>query len=522
MNKFEFKNLTPFKWFVLENFPFIEADFDALTEWQLFCKLGKEINKIIDSQNIVGEQAENLTNAFNNLKNYVDNYFDNLDVQEEINNKLNEMAESGQLTEIIAQYLQLAGLLCFNTVNDMKNATNLINGSFAKTYGLNQYKDGKGEFYKIRNILNTDVVDNINIIALNNFDNLIAEKIPNYYLNILQNDVNLIKNKKYLLVGDSYGEGYSPDGNVESWCIKFKRILGLTDNECKILVRGGYGFARRDMYFPDLIQTIADDPYITDIIVLGGYNDIGASYENINTGINEFKTICKQKFPNALLKIGFVGWSNNPSKLYNLSYTCLNYINICKNANIPYLNNMEFTLHEYFKDFSSDDFHPNEHGQEKIARNLVNAINTGDANVLMGYADFEVGLNYDFTSNTDFKKVITMSMKNENIIFSIKNLIYLDCNNKQIKCDNTLYDVADITGGFVIGNDYYTTFTTINTIVKNGDNFYNVPAILIIAEKRLKIAFYSVNPQNNNYFFMNNVSQIMIQPTTFYIDAKIN
>lgn len=102
---FDYKNLSPFKWFVLENFPFIEADFDALTEWQLFCKIGKEINKIIDSQNIVGEQAETLTNAFNNLKNYVDNYFNNLDVQEEINNKLNEMAQSGELDQIVGKYI---------------------------------------------------------------------------------------------------------------------------------------------------------------------------------------------------------------------------------------------------------------------------------------------------------------------------------------------------------------------------------------------------------------------------------
>lgn len=102
---FDYKNLSPFKWFVLENFPFIEADFDALTEWQLFCKIGKEINKIIDSQNIVGEQAEILTNDFNNLKNYIDNYFNNLDVQDEINNKLNEMAETGELTNLIKDYV---------------------------------------------------------------------------------------------------------------------------------------------------------------------------------------------------------------------------------------------------------------------------------------------------------------------------------------------------------------------------------------------------------------------------------
>ena len=179
MNKFEYKNLTPFKWFVLENFPFIEADFDALTDWQLYCKLGKEINKIIDSQNIVGEQAKNLTNAFIALQNYVNDYFKNLDVQDEINNKLNEMAESGQLTDIIAQYLQLAGVLAYNTTEDLKNASNIINGSICRTLGDKQYNDGKGYFYKIRNIKNTDVIDELNILAINNSDTLVAERLYN-------------------------------------------------------------------------------------------------------------------------------------------------------------------------------------------------------------------------------------------------------------------------------------------------------------------------------------------------------
>ena len=184
MNKFEYKNLTPFKWFVLENFPFIEADFDALTEWQLFCKLGKEINKIINSTNTLGIQVESLTD-------YVKNYFDNLDVQEEINNKLNEMAESGQLTEIISQYLELASVLAFDTVENMKNGDNFVNGSIVRTLGKEQYNDGYGSFYKIRTILNTDTIDNENIIALTNFTNLVAEKIFNKILvdnNIIIND----------------------------------------------------------------------------------------------------------------------------------------------------------------------------------------------------------------------------------------------------------------------------------------------------------------------------------------------
>ena len=173
---FDYKNLSPFKWFVLENFPFIEADFDALTEWQLFCKIGKEINKIIDSQNIVGEQAENLTNAFNNLKNYVDNYFDNLDVQDEINNKLNQMVEDGTLQEIISDYLNSKAIFGYDNVESMKNATNLINGSYARTLGYYTKNDGGGALYKIRTITNDDVVDNMFIIAMKN-NTLIAELI---------------------------------------------------------------------------------------------------------------------------------------------------------------------------------------------------------------------------------------------------------------------------------------------------------------------------------------------------------
>lgn len=153
MNKeninYEYKKLCPFKWFVLENFPFIEADFDALTNWQLFCKLGQEMNKIITSVNLSGEQVEILTEAFNNLQNYVNNYFDNLDVQEEINNKLDQMAQDGTLQEIIAKYLNTKSLLGFDNVSDMINSENLIEGSYAKTLGFHNINDGGSKIYKI-------------------------------------------------------------------------------------------------------------------------------------------------------------------------------------------------------------------------------------------------------------------------------------------------------------------------------------------------------------------------------------
>ena len=184
MSDFNYTKLTPFKWFVLENFPFIEADFDALTNWQLFCKLGKEINKIINSENTLGNQVEEITNAFNNLQDYVNNYFENLDVQDEIDKKLDEMAKDGQLVEIIGQYLNSNAILFFKTVDDMKNADNLVNGSYCKTLGFYEENDGGAGFYKITNnaILNID-----NMFVHQVGSNLKAELVvENNCINILQ------------------------------------------------------------------------------------------------------------------------------------------------------------------------------------------------------------------------------------------------------------------------------------------------------------------------------------------------
>ena len=132
---------------------------------------------VIPAVNNNADAVTELQNLYIELKSYVDNYFENLDVQEEINNKLDEMVQDGTLQEIITTYLQINGVLAFNTVNDMKNATNLIDGSICKTLGKNNYLDGEGSFYKIRNITSSDVVDNINIIPLDTSNILIAEKI---------------------------------------------------------------------------------------------------------------------------------------------------------------------------------------------------------------------------------------------------------------------------------------------------------------------------------------------------------
>lgn len=296
---FTYTNLTPFKWYVLENFPFIEADFDALTNWQLFCKLGKEINKIIPAVNKVGQQTEDLTT-------FVTNYFNNLDVQEEINNKLDQMVEDGTLQEIITQYLQINGLLTFNTVSDMLNSSNLINGSVATTNGYYSINDEGSARYIIRNITNDDIINNLTILKLTNSDTLIAELIKTNEINVKQFGAK--------------GDGIQDDTNA------FKLALS-TPNTTVIIPNGKY-LISDTIILPNNIEIIGNNATIINnnnkiLFYINMKNKIsGLSFElkNYTTNVFEisFRTLNKliEDFENNLnilidnIKFNF---NNSPS-----------------------------------------------------------------------------------------------------------------------------------------------------------------------------------------------------------------
>ena len=56
-----------------------------------------EFNKVLKEWSEMKKSFKNLNDAFNDMKTYVQNYFKNLDVQEEINNKLDDMFNKGLL-----------------------------------------------------------------------------------------------------------------------------------------------------------------------------------------------------------------------------------------------------------------------------------------------------------------------------------------------------------------------------------------------------------------------------------------
>ena len=145
--------------------------------WAKMIELGAGFNKFTED---TADTVNTYIQKFVELYNYVHDYFDNLDVQEEINNKLDAMQEAGTLQEIITTYIQSNVAWTFDTVADMKLATNLVDGSFTQTLGFRAKNDGGGAIYKISD---TGTANEMDVIAV---DDLYATLVDNKEVNAKQ------------------------------------------------------------------------------------------------------------------------------------------------------------------------------------------------------------------------------------------------------------------------------------------------------------------------------------------------
>lgn len=92
--------LRPFRFWCHKVLPLVYDD--ALSYYELLCKVVDYLNKTMEDVDTLEGDVTNVYNAYYDLQDYVNSYFDSLDVQEAINNKLDHMAETGELTELLA------------------------------------------------------------------------------------------------------------------------------------------------------------------------------------------------------------------------------------------------------------------------------------------------------------------------------------------------------------------------------------------------------------------------------------
>lgn len=157
---------------------------NSLSYYECLCALSKYLQDLANTVNFNATQLDGLQASFVELKEYVDNYFDNLDVQAEINAKLDDMAESGDLAAIIAQFLALAPIFGYENVAAMAAAENITAGNIAQTAGFYSALGGGGALYYIRDPEESETANGYNTIAMDN--GLIAQLIDNGTINVDQ------------------------------------------------------------------------------------------------------------------------------------------------------------------------------------------------------------------------------------------------------------------------------------------------------------------------------------------------
>lgn len=199
--------------------------------------------------------------------------------------------------------------------------------------------------------------------------------------------------KNYLLIGDSYLEGYTPDGDVLSWGDNLKNFMGINYNTV-INYMGGVGFIAGNSGSADgvsfetlsLSADVPDSNTITHIVVCGGYNDAVRSLSGgsaaILTQIQTFVQNVSARYPNAKIYIGMIGYRNNDADVLSRirgavleAYQTANRYGA--NDKVVYLNNVEWVLTS--SDMASDGYHPNGDGQYKLGTAIKNALLTGSA-----------------------------------------------------------------------------------------------------------------------------------------------
>ena len=456
---------------------------------------------VIPTVNNNADAVEELQTLYTELKSYVDNYFVNIDVQQEINNKLDDMAESGELTDIIAQYLGLAGILAFNTKNDLKGASNLSNGTFVKTYGDITYNDGKGQFYKIRTLTNEDIIDNDNLVALTNYPLLVAEKIENYYINQMQTNLldiqsNQLRNNKFILFGDSYASGEIG----HSWISKLQSLIGINSSNFLDYSANGAGFTIVNNTFQnklnEAIVNITNKNEITNILVAAGFNDghfSNASESDIVSAIQTFITTAKNNFPNAKITIAHIGWTPEVTWKKDMRKSIKAYRK-CIKFGAEYITNIEYTLHKYDL-FLNDNIHPTETGCELIAENLYNGLLTGSCDVQYETTPVVASGN-DFSNNYKLTSTVNNGISTFSIELTANSIISTTELSTPIDIANwsaTILTQFNITSLCCNGDGNYRKHQTCNLLLVDGNgNHY----------KTLDLAF-----ESNCLILLNNTGE---------------
>ena len=192
-----YKDLQPFRYWCYKILPMVYDD--SLSYYELLCKVVDYLNKTMEDVETLHGDVSNLHTAYEELQGYVNNYFSTLDVQEEINNKLDNMASSGELYEIIRKYTDPIVNEQNEKINVLKSRmdtfTSLPNGSTTGDAELTDIRVGyNGRVYPTAGdaVRDQNAELNIDLSRLSNLIRMVSDSMVNPNVVTIPSPINLI------------------------------------------------------------------------------------------------------------------------------------------------------------------------------------------------------------------------------------------------------------------------------------------------------------------------------------------
>lgn len=344
----------------------------------------------------------------------------------------------------------------------------------------------------------------------------------NTNLDALSNRVTKLHHKGYIFIGDSYMQGYSPDGNISNTFVN-QIINNLKITDVKISANGGAGFANSDNNFLTLLKNInvTDKNSITNIVVFGGYNDYSWSKTDIITGMTNFFNYAKTNYPNAIISIGYVGFCTDSSTYNKRADSVSIYNEVSGQLGGNYLSGCEYILHNT-NDMSSDGIHPNITGHKMLASYCTTALMNGSCNPTS-------------TESVSLVPAEGWTVDRPKNFIVIKNggvlTLQIDRNTFRhaaftFKGDETRYLIGTFNNTSIFGNDNGLTSLTVPcycALTGYTSNYVSFPLKITLEHKELYVSTFNIdeNGIGGNYMSLP-VSQIIIPTCQLTCSTLLN